>query len=97
MSTCISYEITMAWQNISFDFIFNIDFFLFNIDHLKSKQHKRIVRATDRAAYRQKLNNAIPSLLNTLDLLQTKKISEIENENNEFEIDETIETLENNN
>ncbi|CAF3842449.1 unnamed protein product [Rotaria sordida] len=68
------------------------------LDHLKSKQHKRVLRTTDRAAYRQKLNNAIPSLLNTLDLLEMKKISEIEKKNDEFEIDnEMIETLENNN
>ncbi|CAF4019707.1 unnamed protein product [Rotaria sp. Silwood2] len=67
------------------------------LDHLKSKQHKRIVRATDRAAYRQKLNNAIPSLLSTLDLLQMKKNSEIQKESDEFEIDETIESLEKNN
>jgi hypothetical protein len=60
---------------------------LYNLDHLKSKQHKRIVRKTDRAIYRQKLDNAIPSLLNTLDVLQTNKIFE-----NEKESDEEIET-----
>ncbi|CAF4366713.1 unnamed protein product [Rotaria sp. Silwood2] len=39
------------------------------LDHLKSKQHKRIICAIDPAAYCQKLNNAILSLLNTPDLL----------------------------
>jgi len=57
------------------------------LDHLKSKQHKRMVRSTDRKIFRQKLNNAIPSLLNTLDELQTKKMFE-----NEKESDEEIET-----
>ncbi|CAF4203074.1 unnamed protein product [Rotaria socialis] len=60
--------------------------------HLKGKQHKRMVRETDRVQYRQKLNNAIPSLLNTLDLLESKKASERDNESDEFEIDELIDT-----
>ncbi len=46
-----------------------------------------MVRATDRTRFRQKLNNAIPSLLNTLDVLQTKKMFEKENES-----DDEIET-----
>ncbi|UJR27967.1 hypothetical protein I4U23_009225 [Adineta vaga] len=36
-------------------------------DHLKGKQHKRMVRSTERTTFRRKLDNAIPSLLNTLD------------------------------
>ena len=83
---------------VKFLLVFNIEIFgifLFFIvilytDHLKSKQHKRMIRATERARFRHKLDNAMPSLLNTLDLLQTKKISEIEKDNDEFEIDETI-------
>jgi hypothetical protein len=35
-----------------------------------------MIRGNDRKTFRQKLNNAIPSLLNTLDELQTKKMSE---------------------
>jgi hypothetical protein len=46
-----------------------------------------MVRQTDRAIFRRKLDNAIPSLLNTLDVLQTKKMFE-----NEKESDEEIET-----
>lgn len=47
-----------------------------------------MVRATDRANFRRKLDNAIPSLLNTLDAFQTKKMSENEIESDEFEIDD---------
>ncbi len=39
-----------------------------------------MLRDNERKAFRQKLNNAIPSLLNTLDELQTKKMRESENE-----------------
>ncbi len=38
-----------------------------------------MTREKDRKIFRQKLNNAIPSLLNTLDELQTKKILESDN------------------
>jgi len=38
-----------------------------------------MIRGNDRKTFRQKLNNAIPSLLNTLDELQTKKILESDN------------------
>jgi hypothetical protein len=49
-----------------------------------------MVRSTDRSKFRQKMNNAIPSLLNTLDILQSKKMSEEEKESDEFDIDENI-------
>ncbi len=57
----------------------------YNLDHLKSKQHKRVARSTDRKTFRRKLDNAIPSLLNTLEEFQTKKMLEKES-------DEEIET-----
>jgi len=46
-----------------------------------------MVHKTDRAIYRRKLDNAIPSLLNTLDVLETNKMFE-----NEKESDDEIET-----
>lgn len=42
-----------------------------------------MVRSTERATFRRKLDNAIPSLLNTLEILQTKKLSESEKESDE--------------
>ena len=51
-----------------------------------------MVHATDRASFRQKLNNALPSLLNTLDVLQSKKMSERESESDECETDENTKT-----
>ncbi|CAF3731285.1 unnamed protein product [Adineta steineri] len=59
-------------------------------DHLKSKQHKRMVRSTDRATFRRKLDNALPSLMNTLNILEKKKMSENEEESDEFDIDKEI-------
>ena len=35
-----------------------------------------MIRENDRKTFRRKLDNAIPSLLNTLDELQTKKMLE---------------------
>ncbi len=35
-----------------------------------------MIRENDRKTFRRKLDNAIPSLLNTLDELQTRKLSE---------------------
>jgi hypothetical protein len=52
----------------------------YNLDHLKSKQHKRLAHSTDRKTFRRKLDNAIPSLLNTLEEFQTKKMLEKEKE-----------------
>jgi hypothetical protein len=75
----------MAWY-LSHLFCMYILNFL-NLDHLKSKQHKRMVHKTDRAIFRRKLDNALPSLLNTLDVLQSKKMSEKEKES-----DDEIET-----
>ncbi|CAF0826126.1 unnamed protein product [Adineta ricciae] len=60
--------------------------------HLKSKQHKRVVRSTERKTFRRKLDNAIPSLLTTLDTLQARKISENEKESDSSEKDEESES-----
>jgi hypothetical protein len=53
-----------------------------------------MVRSTDRSIFRQKLDNAIPSLLNTLDNLQSKKMSdeEKESDDDDDEIDDNIKT-----
>ena len=51
-----------------------------DLDHLKSKPHKRMMRENDRKTFRRKLDNALPSLLNTLDELQTRKMSEHESD-----------------
>ena len=58
--------------------------------HLKSKQHKRVVRSTERKTFRRKLDNAIPSLLTTLDTLQARKISENDKESDSSEKDEEL-------
>ncbi len=46
-----------------------------------------MIREKDRKIFRQKLNNAIPSLLNTLDELQTKKILEKDKESDDNDVD----------
>lgn len=45
-----------------------------------------MVRSTDRKTFRKNLDNALPSLLNTLDILQTRKMSENEKEESDNEI-----------
>lgn len=49
-----------------------------------------MVHAADRTQFRRNLDNALPSLLNTLDVLQKKKACELSDES---EKDENIETL----
>lgn len=64
-------------------------FRLFILDHLKSKQHKRMLRSQQRKTFRRKLDNALPSLLNTLETFRARKEQE---ESDEGDLSEDIET-----
>lgn len=49
-----------------------------------------MVRETERKTYRRKLDNAIPSLLNTLDELQSRKTLEEQAEDDEDSEEEEV-------
>ena len=61
----------------------------FVLDHLKSKQHKRMLRSTERKTFRRKLDNALPSLLNTLETFRARKEQE---ESDQSELTDEVET-----
>ena len=79
-----------GWVGWSTTIVFTSTFFrLFVLDHLKSKQHKRMLRSQERKTFRRKLDNALPSLLNTLETFRARKERE---ESDDGELSEDIET-----
>lgn len=58
----------------------------FSLVHLKGKQHRRMAKEKERKAFRRKLDNALPSLVDTLELLRAQK--ELEEKENQSASDE---------